>query len=429
MPKITFEALPNLSALTVNTDAGTKRLREELKSVVNSLSLKLVGMYSREYQRLVEDIARMIMIRDSKKGYGRIFNLYDYVLEQLQSLFKDEKSVASAFVPSYESHNAASPSKGIDIQLAKKIALAFFKSSDNAPQEARKLSTREQKSQLESIVKYFASNNGELVRQLAHGAGKSFLSLPSSASQAVLSASVQLVLQGVNASVYNPIADFIHMDGEVDMFRESGHRYGRPASEQDVSSLVASFCADLSAAPDQQVDQQVALSGCGTVYFDGIPVVRPELLAEASRAIQKKPNMGLLTEYDIISNMGQQLARATSFALKMRTEDELHQMGIVSKTAPMLKWSNVNALAFHRSALRDEVLAGAVRVADGRVAPRMRAFVILLMNSSGIAVGGAANQQVTLEPIKHGLQSIQLKATVTVLAGGAGASMGEDAMP
>ena len=490
MPKLTFEALPNLSALTVNTD--TKRIRDELQSLFNSASLK-VGRRPKEYQRLVNDIAEVFQKRRPPYGRGfgaeRIFDLEDYALQELQTLFKEQALVASAFVPSYESRDAVSPSKGIDARLAKQIALAFFESSDNAPLEVRTLSESEQNSERKdiekinqlkakqqaaaerkepatvreriedgyiaeslkrveqrvarrrappdrsaSIVNYFAAQNADLVRQLAHGAVDSFLSLPSSASQPLLRAAVQLVLQPVDASTYNPIADEIHMDNEIDMFKAVGTRYGRSASEQDVSSLVASFCANLVAAPDQQqqVDQQVALSGCGTVYFDGMPVVKPELLADAARAIQKQPGMGIYTEYEIISKMGNQLVIATVDALQKRTQDELQTMGIVSKTVAMLKWSNVNSLAFHRSARRDEVLAGAVRAADGRAAPRMRAFAILLVDNrpdDGTAVAGGASQQVALEPITREGRSIQVEATVTVLDGGAGASMGEDAMP
>jgi len=493
--------LPNLSALTVDTDA--KRIRDELWSLLNSASLK-VGRRPKEFQRLVNDIAKDFQKRlppVGRKGPGfgaeRIFNLDDYVLQELQTLFKEQALVASAFTAFYGSRDAESPSKGIDARLAEQIALAFFQSSDNASRAVRTLSEQEQQSELEDIeainrlkakkqaaaddylagpktvlkhgilvtmpqvrffdyeirqlkqlekrvaqrrappdrasltASYFAAQNAGLVRQLAHGAVDSFLSLPSSASQPLLRAAVQLVLQPVDASTYNPITDVIHMDAERDMFKAGGARYGRPTSEQDVSSLVASFCADLVAAPDQQ-QQQIALSGCGTVYFDGIPVVKPELLADAARAIQMRPGMGIYTEYEIISKMGHELVFATGRALQRRTEDELQMMGIVSKSAAMLKWSNVNALAFHRSATRDEVLAGAVGTADGSAAPRMRAFAIVFADNTpgeGIAVGDGALQRVALEPITRGGRLIQLEATVTVLAGGAGASMGEDAMP
>ena len=485
----TFQTLPDLSALTVNTD--TKRIRDELQSLFNSASLK-IGRQSKEYQGLVNEIAedfqkRRPPVGRRKGGYGteRIFDLQDHVLQELQTLFKEQASVTAAFVPSYESRGAVSPSKGIDPRLAKQIALAFFESSDNAPQEMRTLSKREEEWELRdieeikrlkaklqaaaereepatlreqvqdkfrikdlekavarrrrpvdralSIVKYFATQNAGLVRQFVHDTVDSFLSLPSSASQPLVRAAVQLVLQPVDASTYNPIAEDIHMDLEIDMFH-GGSRYGRPASEQDVSSLVASFCADLVAdldkTVDKTVDQQVALSGCGTVYFDGMPVVKPELLVEAARAIQMRPGMEMYTEYEIISSMGEELVRATSRALQSRTNDELRKIGIVSKTAPMLKWSNVNALAFHRSATRDEVLAGAVRTGEGRTAPRMRAFAILFTDTypDTSAVRGDW-WTVPLEPIIRGGRSIQLEATVSVLAGGRGAGMGEDAMP
>jgi len=439
---------------------GIKRARDEMLSLLNAASLKL-GRLSKEYQHLVNDIV------DNLGRPLMFLDLNHYVLHQLRALLKGQDPV-SVFVPSYEARYASSPAQGIDPDMAKRIALAFFKSRTEAPpvelsesQQRRKFEANdvidrlkkyspdllatwerqalsEARKKLEalneelneadrtaSIVKHFAEQNADLVGTFVNAAVDSFLSLPSSASQPLLRASVQLVLQGVDPSTYNPIADEIHMDTETDLLRPNGNRYGRPASEQDVSSLVASFCADLVQP------ERVTLSGCGTVYFDGMPIVRPDLLSEAARAVQQKPFMQTYTEYEIISSMGEKLAVATSKALKRWTEDELRKIGIVARRSKMLEWTNVNALAFHRSARRDEVLAGAVPVVDGRAAPRMRAFAIVMTDTQkddGKALYFGEHQDIKLPSITRRGRQIELEVAVTVLPGGQGASMGEDVM-
>ena len=275
----------------------------------------------------------------------------------------------------------------------------------------------------------FVQQNPELIRKFAYDAVDSFLQLPGSDLRPLLNASVQLILQYVDAPKYEPIIDVKHMDGERDFSKQGGSRYGRPAAEQDVQSIVTSFCADLVSTG------QIALSPCSTVYFENAPVVKPELLVDAARKVQQHPGMSVMTEYEIISAMGSALEIATSSALEERSERDLWQMGIVANTVNMLEWTNANALAFHRSALRDEVLAGAVPTANGGVAPRMRAFAIVLTdNPTGnkdhsIAINAPGTKYIKLPNITRMGRNIKVDAFVTVLKGGPGAGMGEDAMP
>lgn len=440
-------------AATITTD-GVKRVRDEVVSIVNRAQLKL-GRFSMDYELLVKDIIAGVDTPTGEPG------LQFFALQELQKLLSGSLPHL-VFEPSNEARYMSVSDTRVTDEMASRIALAFFESkteapppapasssvsydawrrsqaqavvdrlSTKAPEELTPLDKMELKDALkylakvvvdnsENISAWFVRNNYDLIRTFAYNAVDSFLRLPNSKSRPLLNASVQIVLQFVDGEKYEPLADFIHMDGEQD-FSKNGSRYGRPAAEQDVSSLVTSFCADL-VSPGQ-----IALNACSTVYFANTPVVNPELLVDAARKVQKYPGMGVHTEYEIISVMGIALDAATSNALKKRSEDELFKIGIVPHAVNMLEWSNANALAFHRSALRDEVLAGAVAAADGGVAPRMRAFAILRTDIREEAID--AIDTIRLPNLIRMDREVEVRAVVTVLKGGRGAGMGEDAMP
>jgi len=439
-------------AATITTD-GVKRVRDEVVSIVNQAKLKL-GRFSRDYELLVKDIIAGVDTPMGEPG------LQFFALKELQKLLSGSLPHL-VFEPSNEARYMSVSDTPVTDEMASRIALAFFKSkteappahasslvsygawkrsqaqavvdrvSTKAPEERTPLEKMELKDALkylekvvvdnsENILAWFVGNNYDLIRTFAYNAVDSFLRLPNSMSRPLLNASVQIVLQFVDGEKYEPLADFIHMDGEQD-FSKNGSRYGLPAAEQDVSSLVTSFCADL-VSPGQ-----IALNACSTVYFANTPVVNPELLVDAARKVQEYPGMGVHTEYEIISVMGTALGDATANALKKRSEDELFKIGIVPHAVKMLEWSNANALAFHRSALRDEVLAGAVPAADGGVAPRMRAFAILRTDIGEAAI--SAIDTIRLPNLIRMDREIEVRAVVTVLKGGRGAGMGEDAMP
>ena len=458
--------LPSLAALRISSTDGSfddpdintdmKRARDAAWSLVNQASLN-AGRFPKDYARLVNDIVERL-----PKPRGTP-SLEFYALQQLHALLEGADP-STVFEPSNEARYASVSPKSVTKDMASRIALAFFKSKAEAPppvlsdfdeprrQRAQalldRLSTktpeeltwgdkydkdtalstlRELDDRTGTTADLFAEEHADLVRTFVNEAVDSFLLLPDSASRPLLNATVQLVLQPVDATTYNPIADAKHMDGEFDFSKTGGTRYGRPASEQDVSSLVMSFCADLVSSGE------VALSPCSTVYFKNAPIVKLELLVEAARAIQRQPEMSVKTEYEIISEMGNALIRATSSALEERSEQDLQRMGIVGSAVNMLYWTNANSLAFHRSALRDEVLAGAVRTTEGRAMPRMRAFAILLTdNPSGDdrqAVTSGMTNVIKLPNIIRGGRQIKVSASVTVLRGGQNAGMGEDMMP
>ena len=129
---------------------------------------------------------------------------------------------------------------------------------------------------------------------------------------------ITMVLQKVSAN-YNPIAEPRHMDNEFDMF-VGGNRYGRPASEQDVSSLVTSYCAD------QLPTGRIALSGCGTVYYQNMPVFNHEEILRMVDNIREKSAFFDPTPREVYDKIAFILSEATSAALKAYSDEELSEM-------------------------------------------------------------------------------------------------------
>ena len=426
-----------------------KRMRDEALALLNWTQLK-AGRFPGRYDSLVKEIVQNLPQPSGAPG------LTFYVLQALQTLLPRY----GTFEPSNEARHASISTNPVTEDMASRIALAFFKSKAEAPppvlgdfqkKQMRyaqavidRLSTKAELTwsdkynrdkalstlialddRLETTLDLFMAQNADLVHTFAYDAVDSFLALPESHLQPLLNASVQLVLQPVDATTYKPIADDIHMDLESDMLKDFGSRYGRPAAEQDVQSLVTSFCADL-------VDPgRVVLSPCSTVYFENMPVVKPALLLEAARVIKRQQGMEVFTEYEIISAMGVKLVKATSEAVSKISMEDLRIMGIVAKQTEPLEWTNVNALAFHRSASRYEVLKGAVPTSDGRVAPRLRVFAVLLTDNArgkyNVAVRDGATADIEV-PARAG-KNIKIEAHVTILRGGRNAGMGEDVMP
>lgn len=445
--------LPSLSGLRIynveDVSAG-KRSFDPLLSFIRQKALR-TGIRSKEYETLILEIIKAI-----PSG-----NIKDIAMKALKERLKESQT--AAFVPSYESQHAAIPAKGIGEDVAKQIAGSFFESMTDAPYsqyyelslkelvkeqtivelykdlektreltfgEKRKLnhaqfSLKQRKSSLtiergRDVGKHLWDNNKKLIKTLVNDAVNSFLSLDSSDLQPLLRVNVTLALQDVDYETYDPFVDHPHMDLEMDMIHPNGQRYGRPASEQDVSSLVASFCADKG-------EEDIILSGCGTVVYDGVPVIDPDLIAEVARDVQNQPEMGVYTEYEIISQLGREITKATESVLRKRTDDDLRSMGIVSTSQDMLKWTNANALSFHRSALRDEVLKGGSLLIDGTNAPRMRAFAIILTDQQ---VKEPDDATYNLPPITtRSGRKIEVGATIVVRLGGPGAIMGEELMP
>jgi len=379
------------------------------------------------------------------------------VVETIQ-VFWNTQNAEKVFVPSYESKFASIPDKGIDPEVAKQLTVGYFNARDRAPfkplerYDQKKLDeyqkwlsryeteTPEWKSKFEdwvyisrtkeidrllrkqrsikdseAVKDNFNEANASIIDKFARDAVKSFLSLPGLDQQPLLHLHVSLVLQELDFSDnsrYSPIAREIHTDAESDLMK-LGQRYGRPASEQDVTSLVSSFCANLTTSKDGT--KEASLDGCGTVYFDGVPVVTPDVMMGLVEAIKERyPPSAYFTEYELISTLGSVFSQATTDVLGEYSEKALGSMGIVSTQSPPLQWSNVNALAFHRSALLDEVKANAIRKPDGTYMPRLRVFSIMVSDPGPDGIGrGHDGKEIEIPDVVDGTGR-PMKTTVDV---------------
>lgn len=471
--------LPNLSRLNkdyeldlgaLSLDTGVKRTACGLW---NARRLKIRSLPS-AYRQLLEDIATRIRRRatnvESNPGLADSW-LELVALKELDVLL--QRPLGGVFVPQYESQHASISPIGIPPSLAERIAVAFFEARSAAPPKkldnfdqpifnrlTRKASkqgpemsdrTRAEIAALldnsKEVCTKFVKDHRDLANELARNAIRAFLELPSSASQPLVRAQVTLRLQEVctftqtgqfctrctktahalceqvTQSPYVAINDDIHMDAERDMLHD-GVRYGRPASEQDVQSMVASFCAD-ALGPTR-----VTLTGCGTAYYDGLPTVDPALLREAAERIRLTGStMDTFTPYEILSQLGILLSSASTDALGKQSAEELQTMGITSESTNALEWSNVNAVTFHSSPSHEQVLANPT-LRNGRVVPRMRAFAILEVDTESDERCPEESRCWRLDDVTDARdRPIEVMVKVDVLDGSGRGGKGEELMP
>ena len=179
--------------------------------------------------------------------------------------------------------------------------------------------------------------------------------------QVMNSVELTLALQYIDKD-YNPIVESIHMDNHVGMYEPdcAGTRYGRPAEEQDINSLIMSFCADknLDDTPSNDVTANVNLYGCVTVYFGGIPVVKPDALLKIANAVKSEYEKKFFnyTQLEMFDWVASYFNRATRAALESMSDGNIKRMFDVYHTG-CRQWSTANTLAFHRSPGKEEVIA------------------------------------------------------------------------
>ena len=391
------------------------RAKTVVKRTLNSTRLRL-GSYSEDYLQLMSKIKNVLVLEQGERF--RSSTSYDTLQKATRKVIVDYLSsddISKFFAPSYESKNKSLPKKMIDPEVARQLTIGFFEAKEitgnktlsdyeqdrlkKAQQFKAENPTRTatngyelRKSQMiiddaelktsTKDIKAWASNfksaNDELLKRFARDAIESFFMLPDAKERPLLNIVVTLTIQEVDPLVgYNPIVKIIHTDSEFDLFKD-GQRYGRPAHEQDVSSIVSSFCSNLYVS--ENGTKQAILDRCGTVYFDGIPYVTSDAMENLVERLKSEfPSVTRsATEYELISALGSVISSATTSALETYSEEQLKDMGIVAKESAMLQWTNVNALTFHRSALLDEVYANALPRQDGTYFPRMRAFCVVL---------------------------------------------------
>ena len=355
-----------------------------VKRLINkTLRYPWIPKLYRSYWELVYKIKdESLKTKILKNANGLIDQGLERAIVETIRVFLNTQNAEKVFVPSYESKFASIPDNGIDPEVAKQLTVAYFNAKDSAP--LKPLGSMDQKmlkeyQHVSDVKAIFKDANAGILYKFARDAVNSFLSLPGTDQQPLLRVHVSLVLQELDTSDisnYKPIVKFIHTDNETDLLR-NGMRYGRPASEQDVTSLVSSFCANLTTSKDGT--KEALLDECGTVYFDGVPVVAPSVMVGLVEAIKERyPPAAYFTDYELISALGSVFAQATTTVLARYSENALESMGIVSTKTPPLKWSNVNALAFHRSAILEEVKANAILKPDGTYMPRLRVFAIFV---------------------------------------------------
>ena len=146
-----------------------------------------------------------------------------------------------------------------------------------------------------------------------------------------------------------------------------------------------------------------------------MPVVTPDVMMGLVEAIKERyPPSAYFTEYELISTLGSVFSQATTDVLGEYSEKALGSMGIVSTQSPPLQWSNVNALAFHRSALLDEVKANAIRKPDGTYMPRLRVFSIMVSDPGPDGIGrGHDGKEIEIPDVVDGTGR-PMKTTVDV---------------
>lgn len=185
------------------------------------------------------------------------------------------------------------------------------------------------------------------------------------------------------------INEGIHMD---DAYGSVGSTYGLTAEDREPYFLITSFCADESA--------NVSLRECGTRLLEGVPVIHPRSIRDAAAALhQNSIFQTLCTERELFATLARRCNEATDRALSKFTEDALQNMGIRFRSSPMLDWTYLNTLTYHRSPNRSEVLETA------QTRHGMRGFVAILKEPSDSEFGANPNERVfhIKTPMNHPL--------------------------
>mgnify|MGYP004392622645 FL=1 len=222
---------------------------------------------------------------------------------------------------------------------------------------------------------------------------------------------IEVRLMHLDSKNYMPgINEDIHMDDAVGSV---GSTYGLTAEDREPYFVITSFCADESA--------NVSPRECGTRLLEGVPIIRPGSIHAASVALhQNALFQTLCTERELFATLAQICQEATEAALSEFTEDDMQSMGIRFQSSPMLDWTYLNALAYHRSPKKSEVLETA------RTQHGMRGFIALFTKPLNPEFGAHPNTRVvqTRTPRRH-----PLTVTVEVGVNDEGDwTMGEDMM-
>jgi hypothetical protein len=173
---------------------------------------------------------------------------------------------------------------------------------------------------------------------------------------------IKLRLMHLDSKNYVPgINERLHMDDAVGSV---GSTYGLTAEDREPYFLITSFCADEGA--------NVSPRECGTRLLEGVPIIHPGSIRAAAVALHQNALFETLcTERELFATLSRVCQEATEAALQQFTEERMQSMGIRFRSSPMLDWTYLNTLTFHRSPKMSEVLQTA------RTRHGVRGFVAL----------------------------------------------------
>lgn len=293
----------------------------------------------------------------------------------------------------------------LDAPAAVGLASEYFESKrlyQNALKAGKSASTAE-----DEAAKHIVNDTDAIIRNAVETA---FHFFPDDGS--VKRLGIEVRLMNVDSENYTPggANEELHMD---DVVGAIGTTYGLTAADRDIYFIITSFCADKSA--------NISPRECGTVLLEGVPVIDPRSIRAAARELHENPRFdALCTERELFATLGQLCQEATDEALSQYTEDDLQSMGVRKRTVPMLDWTYLNSMTYHRSPRGDEVLETA------QTRHGMRGFIAIFNKRPNPEYGAQPNTRAvqTTTPRGH-----PLTVTVEIIINEDGDwTMGEDMM-
>lgn len=293
----------------------------------------------------------------------------------------------------------------LDASAAVGLASKYFESKQ-LYQDALKEGMTASKAE-DTAANHIVNNTDALIRNAVETA---FHFFPDDGS--VQRLGIEVRLMNVDRENYKPggANENLHMD---DVIGSVGTTYGLTNADRDIYFIITSFCADKST--------NVSPRECGTVLLEGVPVIHPRSIGAAARALHENPHFDTLcTKRELFAALGQLCQQATDAALSQYTEDDLQSMGVRKRSVPMLDWTYLNSMTYHRSPRRDEVLETA------RTQHGMRGFIAIFNKRPNPDFGGQPNERAVQKTTTRGHP---LTVTVEIIINEDGDwTMGEDQM-
>ena len=142
-----------------------------------------------------------------------------------------------------------------------------------------------------------------------------------------------------------PLATDIHMD-DAFIFDNLTRYARRPGVDNPSDLLITSFCTKRPSGGGQH-----QIYACGTKIYDGIPVLKHDVMVRLASATLPDAMLTPLQSEEIYTRI---FTAKTTDALDGMTNQDFKQAGITINDAPNLTWTNANALTFHRSPTTDQ---------------------------------------------------------------------------